>query len=43
MDNWSLWLDVRIIALTVRKILKREGINQEGEATAEEFKGTEGV
>jgi len=37
VDNWSLWLDVRIIAMTVMKVLKREGINQKGEATASEF------
>jgi len=37
VDNWSLWLDVKIIAMTVMKVLKREGINQNGEATASEF------
>ena len=37
VDNWSLWLDVRIILMTVWKILKREGINQPGQATMEEF------
>jgi len=37
VDNQSLWLDLKIIGLTVWKILKREGINQPGEATAEEF------
>ena len=41
VENWSLWLDVKILALTVWKILKREGINQEGHATAPVFKGTE--
>lgn len=39
VDNWSLWLDLKIIFLTVFKVLKQEGINQEGHATAEEFKG----
>ena len=39
VDNQSLWLDLKIIGLTVWKILKREGINQPGQATAEEFKG----
>ena len=39
VDNWSIWLDVKIIAMTVWKILKREGINQPGQATAEEFFG----
>ena len=37
VDNWSLWLDVKIIVMTIWKILKREGINQPGQATAVEF------
>jgi hypothetical protein len=37
VDNWSLWLDVKIIGMTMWKILKREGISQPGCATAEEF------
>ena len=37
VDNWSLWLDVKIIFLTVLKVLKREGISAEGEATMSEF------
>ena len=40
VDNQSLGLDFRILALTMWKILKREGINQPGQATAEEFKGS---
>ena len=39
VDNQSLSLDLKIIALTVWKILRREGISQPGQATAEEFKG----
>lgn len=39
-DHVSLWLDVKIIALTVWKILKREGISQPGQATMEEFRGS---
>ncbi|MCR4718066.1 MAG: sugar transferase [Firmicutes bacterium] len=39
----SFWLDVKIVALTVWKaFVKSEGINQEGEATMEEFVGTSG-
>jgi lipopolysaccharide/colanic/teichoic acid biosynthesis glycosyltransferase len=41
VDNWSLGLDVRILFLTLWKVLKREGISQPGHATAEEFKGGE--
>jgi sugar transferase EpsL len=40
VDHWSLWLDVRIIILTIWKILLREGINQPGQATAQEFMGS---
>jgi len=39
VDNRSLWLDVKIICLTVWKIVRRDGISQPGRATAEEFKG----
>jgi sugar transferase EpsL len=39
VDNWSLWLDVKIIAMTVMKVLKREGIKQPGHATMKEFMG----
>ena len=37
VDHQSFWLDLKIVALTIWKILKREGINQQGYATAEEF------
>jgi lipopolysaccharide/colanic/teichoic acid biosynthesis glycosyltransferase len=40
VDHWSLWLDMKIILLTVWKVLKREGISQPGHATAEEFLGS---
>ncbi|MFN3981419.1 MAG: sugar transferase [Caldilinea sp.] len=39
VDNLSFWLDVKILWLTVRKIVAREGISQEGQATMEEFRG----
>ncbi|MDD5369304.1 MAG: sugar transferase [Anaerolineaceae bacterium] len=39
VEHWSFWLDVKILALTVWKVLKREGISQPGMATAEEFHG----
>lgn len=40
VDNYSLAVDIRIILLTIIKILKRDGINQEGMATAEKFRGS---
>lgn len=41
VDHWSLGLDLKIIALTIWKVLKREGISQPGHATAPEFMGSE--
>jgi len=39
IDHWSLWLDIKILALTIVKVLRREGISQPGQATAKPFKG----
>lgn len=40
VDNRTLWLDTKILWLTVRKVLVREGISGEGEATMSEFRGS---
>ncbi|MGL4656091.1 MAG: sugar transferase [Sarcina sp.] len=39
VDNWSLGLDIKIFFLTFKKLFVREGISQEGQATAEFFNG----
>lgn len=39
VDHWSFWLDLKIIFLSVWKVLKHEGISQDGEATAREWRG----
>ncbi len=39
VDHWSFWLDIKILFLSVIKVLRREGINQPGQATSEEFMG----
>jgi len=39
VDNWSLWLDIKILAMTVVKVFRREGISAAGEATMPEFMG----
>ena len=39
VDHWSLGLDIRILLLTLWKVIAREGISQPGHATAEEFMG----
>lgn len=40
IDHWTLWLDLKILFLTVWKVFQQDGINQEGFTTSEEFKGT---
>ena len=40
VDHQSLWLDIKIMAITFWKVIRREGISQEGHATAEEFMGS---
>lgn len=41
IDNWSFWLDLKIIGLTIWKTLLREGINQPGHISASEFMGSD--
>lgn len=40
VDHWSIWLDLKILAITFWKVLIREGISQPGRATADEFMGS---
>ena len=40
VDNWSLWLDIKIFFLTFWKVIKREGLNQSESVTMEYFNGT---
>lgn len=39
VDHVSFWLDIRILALTMWKVIKREGINQPEHPTMKEFMG----
>ena len=39
VDNVSFLLDVKILIMTVLKVVKSEGINEQGQATSNEFKG----
>ena len=39
VEHRSLWLDIKILRLTVRKVLVREGISADGEATMSKFTG----
>ncbi len=40
VDHWSIWLDLKILVMTVIKVLKREGISANNQATMEEFQGS---
>lgn len=40
VDHWSFSLDLKILFITLWKAISREGINQPGHITAEEFKGS---
>lgn len=41
VDHHTLWLDLKIVWLTLRKVLLREGISADGEATMSKFTGSE--
>ncbi len=40
VDHQSLWLDIKILWLTVKRVLERDGIGAEGEATMPKFTGS---
>jgi lipopolysaccharide/colanic/teichoic acid biosynthesis glycosyltransferase len=40
VDNRSLWLDIKILFMTVKKVFVREGISADGHVTIEKFKGS---
>ena len=40
VNNSSLWLDIKILWLTARKVLLRDGISAKGEATMTKFTGS---
>lgn len=39
VDHCTLWTDLKVIWITVMKVLKRADITEEGQATMEEFNG----
>ena len=41
VDNRSIWLDLRIIGMTMKRVIGREGISHPGEATAKRFTGSD--
>jgi lipopolysaccharide/colanic/teichoic acid biosynthesis glycosyltransferase len=40
VDNGNFWIDIKILFLTVKKVLVREGISGAGEATNSRFTGS---
>jgi sugar transferase EpsL len=40
VDHWSLWLDTRILLLTITKVILCEGINERDVATVTPFRGS---
>ena len=40
VDNMSMSIDLRVILITIKKVLSREDINSENDATMEDFNGT---
>ena len=39
VDNCTLWTDLKVIFITIKKVLVRDGISSEGQATMEAFNG----
>ena len=39
VDHWSVWLDFRILLMTIWQVVRRKDIVQEGHVTSEEFLG----
>ena len=37
VEHWSLWLDLRILLSTIQKVIRQEGITQQGQVTMEKF------
>ena len=40
VDNQSFWLDIKILWLTALKVIKRDGVNQQGHVTMTKFEGS---
>jgi lipopolysaccharide/colanic/teichoic acid biosynthesis glycosyltransferase len=42
VDHRTFWLDLKILWLTVKAVVTRKGISQEGRATMDKFRGSAG-
>jgi lipopolysaccharide/colanic/teichoic acid biosynthesis glycosyltransferase/glycosyltransferase involved in cell wall biosynthesis len=43
VDHWSLWLDLKILTMTVLRVVRREGISNQDYATMPEFMGLSAI
>jgi lipopolysaccharide/colanic/teichoic acid biosynthesis glycosyltransferase len=41
VDNQSIWLDIKILWLTIKRVIVRDGISANGEATMTKFEGSQ--
>ncbi|WP_252502003.1 sugar transferase [Sporosarcina sp. Marseille-Q4943] len=41
VDNHSIWLDIKILLLTMKKVFKSEGVNKSENITMDKFKGSD--
>jgi sugar transferase EpsL len=41
VDNWTFWLDMKILLKSIWMVITREGITQQGRVTMDEFMGTQ--
>src|SRR5256714_10011974 len=39
VEHWSLWLDAKVLAVSIWRVLRREGVSAEGHATMPRFEG----
>jgi lipopolysaccharide/colanic/teichoic acid biosynthesis glycosyltransferase len=40
VDNQSIWLDIKVLWMTVKKVIMRDGISQNNHVTMDKFKGS---
>ena len=41
VDHWSLWLDLKILFMTLGRVVSRSGVSRRGHATTPEFMGSD--
>ena len=41
VDSWSLWLDLKLLSISLIKVVRRDGISQPGHVSAEFFRGNQ--